>query len=53
MNLNYFQVYFDIDVDGTNFGRIIFGLFGEVVPDTVRNFKELADAVQGEGWATS
>nr|CAH7743538.1 unnamed protein product [Callosobruchus chinensis] len=36
------QIYFDIHVDDAHLGRIIFGLFGEVVPKTVRNFKEIA-----------
>ncbi|VEN38521.1 unnamed protein product [Callosobruchus maculatus] len=36
------QIYFDIQVDDAYLGRIVFGLFGEVVPKTVRNFKEIA-----------
>ncbi|CAH1369473.1 unnamed protein product [Tenebrio molitor] len=36
------QVYFDVECDGIYLGRIIIGLFGEVVPKTVLNFKHIA-----------
>lgn len=42
------QVYFDIEQDGEELGRIEIGLFGEGVPKTVKNFKSLA-----EGWVRS
>ena len=32
----------DIKISENDTGRIVFGLFGEAVPKTVRNFKELA-----------
>ena len=35
------KVYFDITVGGTPTGRIVIGLFGEVVPKTVKNFYDL------------
>lgn len=36
------QVYFDVECDGIYLGRIIIGLFGEVAPKTVLNFKHIA-----------
>lgn len=36
------QVFFDITVAGHEVGRIVIGLFGEVVPLTVNNFVALA-----------
>lgn len=36
------QVFFDITVGGHEVGRIVIGLFGEVVPLTVNNFVALA-----------
>lgn len=35
-------MYFDITIGGKPAGRIEIGLFGKTVPDTVRNFRELA-----------
>ena len=34
-------VYFDMDVDGKDAGRITIGLFGETVPKTAENFRAL------------
>jgi hypothetical protein len=34
-------VYFDITADGEPLGRVEFGLFGEAVPKTAENFKQL------------
>lgn len=36
------QVFFDVTVAGHEVGRIVIGLFGEVVPLTVNNFVALA-----------
>lgn len=47
------QVYFDITIGGEDAGRILIGLFGKTVPLTVRNFKELSEKPQGEGYKGS
>lgn len=36
------KVFFDVTEDGTPIGRITIGLFGSVVPKTVKNFVEIA-----------
>ena len=41
------KAYFDITVDGEDFGRIEFGLFGDTVPLTVENFAALCDGSRG------
>ena len=43
------KVYFDITIDGEDTGRIVFGMFGGVVPKTVKNFSSLAKGDFGEG----
>eukprot|EP00922_Rhytidocystis_sp_ex-Travisia-forbesii_P007920 GHVS01011696.1.p1 GENE.GHVS01011696.1~~GHVS01011696.1.p1 ORF type:complete len:186 (+),score=36.24 GHVS01011696.1:199-756(+) len=35
------KVFFDIEIDGEEAGRLEMGLFGDVVPKTVNNFVEL------------
>jgi hypothetical protein len=35
------KVFFDMQMGGKELGRIVFGLFGEVVPKTVENFVKL------------
>ena len=35
------QCYFDITIGGQKSGRIVVGLFGEVVPKTAENFHQL------------
>ena len=41
------RVYFDVEIDGEDAGRIVLGLYGETVPKTVANFKALAEGEQG------
>ena len=43
------KVYFDIEVDGEKAGRVVFGMFGDTVPKTVKNFSTLADGSAGTG----
>ena len=43
------KVYFDITIDDEPAGRIVFGLFGNTVPKTVKNFATLCDGSAGVG----
>ena len=47
------KVFFDITIDGEASGRLVFALFGEVVPKTVQNFVELATFEHGFGFKGS
>ena len=43
------KVFFDINIDGADAGRITFGMFGDTVPKTVKNFSSLAKGDSGIG----
>jgi peptidyl-prolyl cis-trans isomerase B (cyclophilin B) len=47
------KVFFDITIGGQPAGRIVIGLFGEVVPKTTKNFVDLATKAEGFGFAGS
>ncbi|KAL3285501.1 hypothetical protein HHI36_000033 [Cryptolaemus montrouzieri] len=47
------KVWFDIQVGDEKLGRIVIGLFGKTVPKTAKNFKELAQKPEGEGYKGS
>jgi cyclophilin family peptidyl-prolyl cis-trans isomerase len=46
-------VYFDVTIDEQDAGRIEMGLFGNVVPKTVENFKQLCLNPKGDGFKLS
>ena len=41
------KCYFDIEIDNENVGRVVLGLFGDVVPKTVDNFAHICAGDKG------
>jgi len=47
------KVFFDIKIGEESVGRIVIGLFGDVVPKTAENFAQLATRPAGKGFKGS
>lgn len=50
---NYPTVYFDIQINGVDVGRIVMALRSDIVPKTTKNFIELCNHEQGFGFRKS
>jgi len=48
------QVYFNVRIGQQDVGKIVIGLFGEVVPKTVANFRDMCTkGVNGKSYSNS